>query len=77
MINQMNETVAVTLTKDEAFFIGIILGDAKREFEKRYEHFNEDKTKYPANAEDSFTRTFERIETIGRKVDYKDFRNYS
>jgi len=63
----------IELTREESFFLGIILDDEKRECTKLYDRFLVERDKrngltYPENAEDSFLRILGRIDTIRDKL---------
>ncbi len=65
--------INIELTREESFFLGIILDDEKRECIKRYDGFLEQLDKprgltYPKDAEASFLRILGRIDTIREKL---------
>ena len=64
----MNKTITIELTQQEVWFLDIVLGDAKREYAGLYAKFQQNRDEYQPNAEESFLRNLERIESLKEKI---------
>ena len=64
----MNKTITIELTQQEVWFLDIVLGDAKREYAGLYAKFQQNRDAYQPNAEGSFLRNLERIESLKEKI---------
>tara|TARA_R110000823_G_scaffold243349_1_gene367601 strand:+ start:144 stop:350 length:207 start_codon:yes stop_codon:yes gene_type:complete len=60
--------ITIKLTQQEVWFLDIILGDAKREYAGLYAKFKQHREEYQPNAEASFLRNLEQIDTLKEKI---------
>mgnify|MGYP003656442130 FL=1 len=60
--------IIIKLTQQEVWFLDIMLGDAGREYAGLYAKFKQHREEYQPNAEASFLRNLEQIDTLKEKI---------
>ena len=60
--------IIIKLTQEEIWLLDRILGDAKREYAGLYTKFQQHREEYQPNAEASFLRNIEQVNTLREKI---------